>query len=244
VNAWQLAWSQPFRVRGTVAGMDHERAMREAATLAYRACGLLGLTHGFPWIIREAPRPRQAEPIRVPDSVNVSEDDVPLAERANLASGRVIPPPRWLAGAWGVLDRRPNLAKALTAYQQGLELVHLHPSQAGVALVAAVETIGSKLTKIKRCPECGQPTGFASAFRDGLRAVLPEPDAAMLDGMYSSRSKTAHEGRLYGSEARAGLFLMPSVWAPPEPEFDFQRRQLWALRGAAQRLIIQQLSAP
>ena len=116
-----------------------------------------------------------------------------------------------------------------------------HPSLAGVAFVAVIESIGTLLVNPEHCNVCGSRVGAGKAFRRALRLILPEDEALSLDATYGARSKTAHEGQLHGAETTFGMGATHSFWSP-DPARTFQWQQLWRLRGVARRLLEMDLS--
>lgn len=60
---------------------------------------------------------------------------------------------------------------------QGVAIQDWHPSFALLAYVASIETIGEKLSKPKRCPQCNQVLGSMSRFRQALVKVRSDDEA-------------------------------------------------------------------
>jgi len=138
---------------------------------------------------------------RPPDSTltaefNIYNDDYPL-----------LTIPWWMASAWSLLDQDEVTRASLYAYYEAIGLEIDHPSAAFLIYVAAIEGIGSSLSDLTRCDcceECDIQTGATRRFRNALRTVMTKKKADQLAYAYEIRSKTGHEGQLFGTEGTYG----------------------------------------
>jgi hypothetical protein len=117
--------------------------------------------------------------------------------------------------------------------EEGAEIGGLALRSGGVA---AIEGIGSKLTDLHRCRECGSRVGSGERFRRALALVLPEEEASALAKSYKPRSGTVHSGKLHGTEARVGALAFPA-FLTEDPVDDFVMRLLYKMRKASRALL-------
>jgi len=233
VHAWGIHQSWPIVVNGTNVGYNWHVASLTATHDLYRLCALLSVAWKQCWVLREGPRPDEWGTVVIPEQVpwQVSafpRDDVPQRQPLRV--------PTWLASAWSALDRDSKLVDALAAYFEGLQPQEDHPSFALIASVASIEAIGARLYDLQRCDTCNSAVGSAERFRRALRLVRAEDDAKALSKAYSNRSKTAHAGRLYGSENVFGAFPVGRIFSP-DPALDFTWHQTFGLRNANRDLL-------
>ncbi len=233
VNAWSVFQSWPIVVDGTNAGYNWPVASLAATQDLYRLCALLSVAWKHCWVLRDSPRPKEWGELTIPEHVPWQKDAFP---RDNIEQKQLVTVPPWVAPAWGMLDRDGKLVDALAAYYEGLQLQEDHPSFALIAFVASIEAIGAKLYNLQRCDTCKSAVGAAERFRRALRLVRTEDDAKALSKAYSSRSGTAHAGRLYGSENVFGAFMIGRVFSP-DPASDFTWGQMFRLRNASRDLL-------
>jgi hypothetical protein len=203
-------WSWPIVVEGSAHGYDWFAALRFAGTDLHRLCGLLTVAWDRNWAVREAPQAMQRGELTVPDRPWWEKPDETTSSD-NLHE-TLVALPDWLDEAWQRVGHDVELAHALAIYQEGMAIQHEHPSVANVAYVAAIETLGARLVKLKHCKTCGASKGSAERFRSALRHVVSAADASLLAEMYKPRSTTAHAGRLHGTEAFGGAFLPPGFF--------------------------------
>jgi len=119
--------------------------------------------------------------------------------------------------------------RAVTAHYIGLRYVAEDPSIALLAFVAALETIGGKLTS----------EGSAKRLKAALARTLGTRQRRELRNVYGYRSGTAHALKLHGSEAffgaEQGGFFMAS------PAFVFENAVLPTLQHASRKLLLKAL---
>jgi hypothetical protein len=113
--------------------------------------------------------------------------------------------PVWMPRAWDLMEQDEIVRRAVHGCYEALRLEIGHPSAALVVYVATIEGIGARYVDLKRCTECGSHTGARRRFREALKTVLPAAEAsALANAAYDARSKTGHEGQLFGSEHTFG----------------------------------------
>lgn len=239
LNSWSTSVTIPLLVRGVAKSYSWEAASLIAARDLRRACALMSLVSYAPFTIREAPAPLEWGERQVPNHPPWYRLPEELPGDSEIQAGDPITVPPWLSGGWNRVDDRQALAASLDMYLEGSELRVAHPSMAAVAYTASIEAIAGLNRKPVRCEKCKTPLGIAQAFRDTLRIVLPEDEAAELDNIYGFRSKTVHAGRLYGAENENGA-LMAGFWSGRESR-DFRWRTMHALGRAARLLIEREL---
>jgi hypothetical protein len=149
--------------------------------------------------------------------------------------------PEWFGRGLDRVVKDPKFASRLAGFQEGMEAQAEHPSLAAIAFVAVIESIGVMLVPPRRCTVCGTTIGSGRAFKRALREALPVDEAKLLEAIYMVRSKTAHEGKLHGSEVSFGMTHGPSFWTP-DPTFAFEWQQVWPLRKAARLLLERDLT--
>jgi hypothetical protein len=119
-----------------------------------------------------------------------------------------------------------------------------HPSAAFLVYVAAIEGIGTRLADLKRCDcceKCDAQSGAQRRFRKALKTVMSNKKAEQLAYAYDIRSKTGHEGRLFGSEGTYGY----SGFSPFKPDAAgvFDLVMLGEMRNACRSVIAKTLGA-
>ncbi len=223
-------WWWPILAEGAHTGYSWTAAMKKVAFDLRRLCGLLSVAFDAGCaVIREGPLPREWGPRKAP----------PRANRQTEVSEGPPPPhrqsfPADLVPAWGELERRPWLARALEIYHEGLLIDSAHPSLALVAYTAAIEAVGNPLFKVPKCPTCNTYTGVTAKFRATLRYVLADDEADRLGRLYSPRSNTVHRGWLHGPEG-TGDNLLIFGWESQEIGF---LSTVIQLRRAARDLLL------
>jgi hypothetical protein len=106
-----------------------------------------------------------------------------------------------------VRHRPVRVRAALYAYYEAIGLEMDHPSAAFLVYVAAIEGMGARLSDLKRCDcceKCEAQTGAQRRFRKALRTVMSNKEAERLAYAHDLRSKTGHEGQLFGTEGTYG----------------------------------------
>jgi len=212
----------------------------EAGAALGRLCQLLSLAWDRGWVVRDSVRPTEWGPIVVPQQPARDSGHQGLAAGVTSGLKTDVQIPDWFDSAWSILDQDVKIANALAGYYEGLLMLDEHPSFALVAFVGVVEAIGAKLSRLDRCEACGTMIGAGKRFRAALRLVRDETESAALAKAYGPRSKTAHEGRLYGTEAVLGTFLTPGMMSP-QPQFEFVWGQVYRVKKAACDLLLQGL---
>jgi hypothetical protein len=135
-------------------------------------------------------------------------------------------------------NRKPR--DFLNAYYEGLLLLDKHPSLALIAFVATIEAIGEKLVRSERCSSCGTVLRSGDRFRTALRLAVSEPEAKILEKVYGPRSRTAHSGRLHGSEPWRGAPPLPTFFTLGAAErFEVEIGQLGRAAAILLRLVLQ-----
>ena len=74
-----------------------------------------------------------------------------------------------------------------------------------LGFVAAIEALATP-KRPPRCPECKAIQGSGERFREALATVLAPHEVVLVGKVYDRRSRTAHDGRLHGSEDVLGMF--------------------------------------
>jgi hypothetical protein len=69
--------------------------------------------------------------------------------------------------------------------------------------------------------------------------VLPKKQVDQLVASYQLRSKTAHEGKLFGDETLTGAFPLPGYFSRPDGRHAFRWEEVRQLRQASRNLLIQ-----
>ena len=182
-------------------------ASMDAAKQLRQACALLSAAWESTLEVKSGPnegardRPHVVEIPHFTSHTQLHLDDEPNFLRPN---GEAAVIPEWMPDALKRVDSKPWLARAMDIYLEGLYAMWQHPSLAMICFTATVETIGTRIFTLPRCPECGADRGYRRAFSAALRLVATEESAASLDGVYRERSKTAHAGVLHGMETTPG----------------------------------------
>ena len=192
----------------------------------FHLCAILSVLWDRCWTVREAPDIAAAG-IRVPKVVGgfrVRSEDVPFRRQPE-----TVTLPTWAGDAWQTLHADPIVMRAVTAHYIGLRYVAEDPSIALLAFVAALETIGGKLTS----------EGSAKRLKAALARTLGTRQRRELRNVYGYRSGTAHALKLHGSEAffgaEQGGFFMAS------PAFVFENAVLPTLQHASRKLLLKAL---
>jgi len=111
--------------------------------------------------------------------------------------------PSWLQGAWSRTKLDPTLWRAALTWHEGLIMQSEHPSFSAIAFISAVETLASSEWAKARLEI---PKGSKGRVKVMLESITGGGVGPIIDTMYSSRSKTAHEGRLFAYEESRGAF--------------------------------------
>jgi hypothetical protein len=191
-------------------------------------------------MLREGPRDPQ---VRFAEStgplMGISWRAVP--DNSPLSAGKPVTVPDWLGQAEQAVVGNPKLLEsALLMHHEGLLLGRDHASLSLVCFVAAIETVAQISRKPERRPECKSVLGSAQRFRDAIRTVLDAEEATALEDAYSKRSKTVHQGTLYGAEVRMNSFGAMSLFLP-DPVLGFTWGTVRIARRASRALIFSKL---
>jgi hypothetical protein len=203
---------------GQVTTYKWERAQAHAELHLGRVCALLSLATGSLWVPRNFPREHRAgEPtIEIPATsphcphlatINPIESEPWAGEITRTEPG--FPLPDWFAKTWVVLDRDPVLAQAVHAHYEAMSLMAEHPTTAFLMFVATIEGVGKPLVPDALCDkhsECPHPKPCSQKrFYKALRTVMSVRDADKINKYaYDVRSRTGHEGSLFGTERSFG----------------------------------------
>lgn len=160
-------------------------------------------------------------------------------ETAQFGPSRPVDPPDWMEHAWELLAKERYVDDACAT--EGLLLAREHPSFALIAFISTIETLGAKLFPPARCPQCKQITGSGERFRRALALVEDEATAVSLSKAYGPRSRTAHSSKLHGHELMRGALAIPGLFSLGQ-NFDFQWRTVFAMSGAARKLLAMALT--
>ena len=241
VRSWGVATSHPVTVEGVSKGYNWTVASISATENLNLLCALLSVALDANWRVRQAPRVGSASDQEIPrihpllagfplsdgDVHSVLEDDIPI--------------PEWCAHAWrNVLDDS-DLRAALHAYHQGVAIEETSPSFALIAYVGVVEGMGKHIEQVTRCETCGNVTQSARRFRKSLKEVLSNREVKELADVYDRRSKTAHEGGMFGNEVLAGAMPHSASFMPMSNGDEFRYKVVWKMRDATRRLLLHYL---
>ncbi|WP_410605016.1 hypothetical protein [Amycolatopsis sp. lyj-90] len=244
VHDRELSVTWPARAFGHVTGTDHRKARRDAALKVRRICSLLSVISRDCWIVRQGPEVGEYAsemrfPVTDPEIMRSDSNLGPFGESPRLEV------PEWLSESINRLDEDVKLSDALTAFHEALLLQKRHPSIALVALVTAIEAIGSRtvsLTSCKTCEHCTEEFGYARRFRKTLARVLHKKEISHIGDAYNYRSRTAHDGTLFGTDRFPGTVMITSILSS-DKEGDFDPI-VNVLRRACRRLLILELGGP
>ncbi len=234
-----IYWSWPIVAKGSSRGYNEQSALKRAVQELVELCAYLSLVWDQAWCIRTAPIVNSEPTIqesagwaRLPE--NIEFGDSPQAQ---------LEFPAWGHNAWERALNDEVLKAALLAHYQGLTLEWQHPSFASVALVAAIETVGSleiPLARCECCPECRITTGSTRRYRAGLKRAVSGEAYNRLVKAYEPRSRTAHSGALHGAERTGGWIpLFGELYVDPGAVFSWH---LLELRKTSRDLLIQVLT--
>jgi hypothetical protein len=221
--------SWPIRVDGATAAWHPREAGRLAGAELRLACAVLTVAWRVPMTMR------------VESWVDGSDPTAYVQSRASDFVSDLLPYEvnleQWMIDGLIKAAGDPYLAHALGAFLDGNALELEFPSQACIAYVGAIESVEKLPLPPKR-----RTQGSGSAFRRGLDRVLYYEEAQALHDAYDRRSRTAHEGRVYGTQASLGVEGVIGLLADDTSrEFD---HLLAGLRKAAQRLSTLKLGGP
>ena len=215
-HAGLVRYSWPVIASATDRTYDRQVAESRANHVLHRVCALLTLFWGEPWIARTHPRVPApgVQPLSVPQSVGPFEQlpgplgSEPLPAHFNTFDGEPARLPEWAPGAWDILRTDGIVRVAVNAYYEAMRLEFAHPSIAYLGYVAAMEGFGARLVELTRCDCCERctcETGATRRFRAALKTVMSNRQIKqMADLAYTIRSKTGHEGMLFGTETSFG----------------------------------------
>ncbi|MGK5442141.1 hypothetical protein ACSNN7_10000 [Micromonospora sp. URMC 105] len=228
-----LSW--PILARGSHRGYSWQSTSKKAARELNQLCALLSVAWDTCLVIRESPAPMDWGERLPPEKIFWQEiptlsDEVPRPEPT---SGREIP--NWSEAGWARITKTPRLADAVSAHHEGLRAQVEHPSLALVAFIASIEAISQLLYREDRCNTCKGHLHISAKFRQTLRLVLDEEEAAELGTAYSSRSLTVHRGRLHGTETTIGA-LNTGLWSFDSAS-EFQWQVLYKMNRASASLL-------
>ena len=245
-SPWPARYTWPVIATGAVRTYRPEFAEHLARKLTYRICALLSVISGTCWIARSGPHVQiPGFPERglrtVPQSIgsweNTPHPDESLPADFNVYEGDepfVLPP--WTPRAWDLMDEDETVKRAVHGCYEALSLEMEHPSAAFVIYVATIEGIGARLADLESCKQCGSRIGAGRRFREALKTVLPADEAKALGGLaYSVRSKTGHEGQLFGGEDTLGYSNFSLFQFDDADVFDYGL--IWPMRKACRELI-------
>ena len=244
-SPWPARYTWPVIATGAVHTYCWEYAEHLARKLTYRACALLSVISGTCWIARSGPRvPLPGSPetgLPVPQSIGSWEStphpDESLTADFNIYEGDdpfVLP--AWTPRAWNLMDQDDTVKRAVHGCYEALSLEMEHPSAAFVIYVATIEGIGARLADLEHCKQCRSQLGAGRRFREALKTVLPAEEVkALASPAYRFRSKTGHEGQLFGSEQTFGYTNLSLFQFDDADVFDFEL--IWPMRKACRELI-------
>lgn len=233
LRSTSLSAQQLIAVCGSSVASSWDDAERDAYATARLAAGFLALLWDVPFDVVQDPRQvrnpgqdgKPERPITFPTTDEKLYDDG--LEVTDLSTLPELTVPAEVASSWATLCGSEDLRRTVIAFQEGLSLLERHTSYASLAFVAIIESLATG--PVNKCEECKQVRGSTTRFRDALAPLVGADAARLLARMYDKRSRTAHDGALYGLE------LLPAMSFPrflsDDPEFDF-RREVEFLRFA------------
>lgn len=210
----------PIIVEGKTPISKHLEHDIETAGRVVRCAVLVSLAWGEPWTVRSAPFRSTAIPPAVAQSWPTPPSafpEEPHALQPIKAYGDEFPPqslPSWLQDAWWKTKLDATLWRAALTWHEGLIMQSEHPSFSAIAFISAVETLASSEWAKSRLEIPKGSKARVKMMLDSLTDASVEP---IIDTMYDSRSKAAHEGRLFAYEASRGAF---SALTPQTVEMD------------------------
>ena len=244
--------SFPVIASGQVSTYEWGRGALAAEVCLRRACALLSLLTGAVWVPRSHPSERAdgAAPLQVPAVFeNVPPFPGETEWRGQIQSGTsAFTLPGWIEQAWPVLDADAGLAQAVNAMYEGMRLEPEHPSLAYLTFVAAIEGYGMRLADDVPCdcqPGCTHvKTAAARRIREALKTVMISRDVRKIAGYaYDLRSRTGHQGSLFGSEKTFGYSPHLSLFdVGGDAIFDYM--VLGELRNASRQVLAKALGRP
>jgi hypothetical protein len=244
---WPERRTWPVIASGRVRSYSWSYADYQAQGQVHRVCALLSLISGIWWTPRSGPRVQrpggaELELVAVPQSVGPWEAmrnaDAPLPADFNVYDGdEFLPIPPWTGQAWKLIEADESIRRAVHGCYEAMGLEADHPSVAFLMYVATIEGIGASYVDLKRCKICGSHTGARRRFNAALSTVLSPDEVKSLSNVaYNDyRSKTGHEGRLFGSEETFGHSKF-SMFAFDEADVFFYA-YLMPIREACRQII-------
>ena len=234
IDQWlSLRHTFPITASGEVFTYDWRRGQEVAQSHLVRVCALLSLTTGSIWAPRTLPRVLGGPgmPLEIPAVSPTTPHAATLPPTESEPWDGAIPenagtfnPPEWLSNSWEVLMRQPMVLQAVHSHYEAMRAMHAHPSIALMLFVATIEGAGKPLVPEEWCeshPECPHSKPYTSKrFYKALRTVFSRREADRLRRVYETRSRTGHEGSLFGTERTLGLAPMALFGLPAESTFD------------------------
>ncbi|MFI7160484.1 hypothetical protein [Micromonospora chalcea] len=227
--------SLPLIVRGKSPGYSAQASLGGAARDLNKLCGLLSIAWNSCMVVRDTPRPI-ARSLPEPETISwqAGFTDGPVTP---IPASKARHIPEWADTAWRMIQTKSRVADAVAIHHEGLRSEVSHPSLALVAFIAAIEGISQIIYREERCTTCRSHLDISAKFRETLRLVLNEEEAAALEVAYSPRSLTVHRGRLHGSEIAAGsISAVFNVWSANNP-LDFQMTTVRKMAEASGQLL-------
>jgi hypothetical protein len=216
----------PVYVSGSTRAHNRSNCLRPVAADLSVLSALMSLLFGTAWKIREMPNFAQESWPRFPEldpERRFPRDDPYLQQKSGVAL------PQWVEHGWELVHTNPVLNAALFTYYESLRLAGSHPSYSLIAVMSCLQTIGS-------CHE----TRSSKQLRAGLLQSVDAEKADRLIKFYDQRSKTAHQGLLFGREKVSGVFPMNLSPFNIDPTLLFEWTVLWELHQAAREALIKQ----
>ncbi len=243
---WPARYTWPVIASGTEHTYSWELAEHLARKRAHRTCAVLSVILGTCWIPRSGPdvqipggpeRGLSAVPQSIGSWESTPHPDESLTADFNAYGGEdPLVLPAWTQRAWDLMEHDETIRKAVHGCYEALRLEMEHPSAAFVVYVATIEGIGARFADLKHCKECGSNVGARRRFREALKTVLPAAEVkALADEAYGVRSKTGHEGQLFGAEQTFGYTNFSLFQFDDADVFDFGL--VWPIRKACRELI-------
>lgn len=194
-GSYRIHQSHPIRVMGKSQASSWESASKMAEQALRQVCGLLALFWDLPYEVATSPvHSLDGDPSVRPARAGIQLDPPPPEHPAHWETHSRL---NDADTAWRTLNASVRLQNAIDIYLEARYLEERHQTMALVAYVAAIEAIANILF------ERPKDKSITKAFKAAIRVVLPEPEAADLDRVYSWRSTTVHQGRLHGNEAQS-----------------------------------------
>jgi hypothetical protein len=233
--------SYPLVVHGETPGYNWDAVKRRVSLELNTICALFTLEFGSAWLVRRAMQYGRNQSGPLP-TMGYGVSDGPHVQPV-LGSTREVRIPAWMNDAKAKVDTNDVLYRALHAHRQGMLLMDEHPSLALVSFVSAIEEVGSTLVDLTTCECCGMMKGAGKRFRQALKTVYSNREAAPFNEIYDLRSRTVHSGVLHGDETHMGAkFLIPEIFAAPSPSINFNYQTLWKMRDASKAVLLKQLT--